>query len=119
FVLAYYAAIFTATILIRDFNWRGHGGNRHGQFKRKNWEFDRRTRALNQYFYGYIASEWHDNHHHYITSAKNGFLPGQIDMAFVIIKFLHRMGVVESYINAETLFHKQCISLDRVHREGK
>jgi stearoyl-CoA desaturase (delta-9 desaturase) len=107
-VLAYYSAIFITTILIRDFNWRGHGGNVQ-VVKRNNWEFDKKTRALNQYFYGFIASEWHDNHHHYITSANNGFLASQIDIAFIMIQALHRLGIIKSYINAETLFRKQCL----------
>lgn len=108
YVAAYYAAIFIVTFLIRDFNWRGHGGSAPG-VKRPGWEFHRKSNALNQYFYGYIASEWHDNHHRYITSAKNGFLPGQLDVAFAIIKLLHRLGIVKSYINAEALFRKQCL----------
>ena len=110
FVMAYYSAVFIATVLIRDFNWRGHGGRYPGQVKRPGWEFDRKTRALNQYFYGFIASEWHDNHHHYMTSARNGFLHGQIDAAFLIVKSLHRLGVIESYIDARPFFHKQCRS---------
>ena len=117
FVLAYYSAIFIATILIRDFNWRGHGGNRQGQIKRSNWEFEKKTRALNQYFYGIVASEWHDNHHHYITSAKNGFLPGQIDIAFATIKTLHRLGIVKCYINSESLFQKQCLAENPSHKQ--
>jgi len=113
FVMTYYSAIFIATVLIRDFNWRGHGGNFPGRAKRKGWEFEKKTRALNQYFYGLIASEWHDNHHHYITSARNGFLPGQIDAAFVLIKYLHRVGIVKSYIDHRDLFYRQCLASER------
>lgn len=110
FVAAYYSAIFITTVLIRDFNWRGHGGNLPGLVKRRGWEFDKNTRSLNQYFYGFIASEWHDNHHHYRTSARNGFLPGQIDAAFILVKYLHRIGIVKSYIDAQDLFYRQCVS---------
>jgi stearoyl-CoA desaturase (delta-9 desaturase) len=99
YVLAWYSSIFVITSLIRDFNWRGHGGNfRHT--KKTGWEFDTRSYALNQRFYGYIASEWHDNHHKYPTSANNGFLPGQIDIAFNVIQFLHKFGIVQSYIDS-------------------
>ena len=50
--------------------------------------------------------EWHDNHHEYPISASNGFLPGQIDIAFQIIKLMHRTGIVESYIDARALFER-------------
>jgi stearoyl-CoA desaturase (delta-9 desaturase) len=87
-----------------------HGGNQPRR-KKVGWEFDDRNYALNQWFYGYIASEWHDNHHKYPFSASNGFLPGQIDLAFQIIKLLHRLGIVESYVNAKPLFEKECLGL--------
>ena len=103
YVLAWYSSIFVITSLIRDFNWRGHGGNsRH--IKKPGWEFDHRSYALNQRFYGYIASEWHDNHHKYPTSANNGFLPGQIDIAFHVIKVLCKVGIVQSYIDSLSRF---------------
>ncbi len=107
---AWFAAIFFITFLIRDFNWRGHGGNQP-RGKKVGWEFDHSSYALNQWFYGYLASEWHDNHHKYPFSANNGFLPGQIDVAFQIIKLLHRLGIVESYVDAKPLFEKECLGL--------
>jgi len=106
YVVAWYTSLFIATSLIRDFNWRGHGGNsRHT--KKPGWEFDERSYALNQRFYGYIASEWHDNHHKYPTSANNGFLPGQIDIAFNVIQFLHKCGIVQSYIDSLPRFKEE------------
>ncbi|MGE5218383.1 MAG: hypothetical protein ACM3SP_15420 [Chloroflexota bacterium] len=110
YLLAWYSAIFSTTFLMRDFNWRGHGGNfRH--HKIKGWEFDTKTFALNQRFYGYLAGEWHDNHHKYPFSANNGFLPGQIDIAFQIVKLLHRLGIVESYVDAKPQFEKECLGI--------
>jgi sn-1 stearoyl-lipid 9-desaturase len=108
FVLAWFAAIFVITMLIRDFNWRGHGGN-FRQGKKKGWEFDEGSYALNQHFYGYLASEWHDNHHKYPVSANNGFLPGQIDIAFQIINLMRRLGIVKSYMDARPIFEKECL----------
>ena len=108
YVVAWYTSLFIATSLIRDFNWRGHGGNaRH--IKKPGWEFDKRSYALNQRFYGYIASEWHDNHHKYPTSANNGFLPGQIDMAFHVIKSLRKCGIVQSYIDSYPRFKEEIL----------
>jgi stearoyl-CoA desaturase (delta-9 desaturase) len=105
-VWAWFAAIFAITFLIRDFNWRGHGGNIPRQ-KKPGWEFDDKSHALNQWFYGYLASEWHDNHHRYSFSANNGFLPGQIDVAFLLIKLMYRLGIVESYVDARPIFQKE------------
>lgn len=106
FILPWFAAIFVITILIRDFNWRGHGGN-FRRIKKRGWEFDDRRYALNQRFYGYLASEWHDNHHRYPVSANNGFLHGQIDIAFQIIKLLHKLGIVKFYMDARPIFEKE------------
>lgn len=103
FVFAGYSAVFITYFLMRDFNWWGHGGN-YRREKKPGWEFDNKTYALNQRFYGYLASEWHDNHHRFPMSANNGFLPGQIDVAFWIIKVMQKYKIVESYIDANSRF---------------
>ena len=108
-IFTWYAAAFITDFLIRDFNWRAHGGN-FRRFKKPGWEFDKHSYALNQHFYGFIASEWHDNHHSYPTSANNGFLPIQLDVAFQIIKFLKSVGIVDTYIDAKNLFIKKTYS---------
>jgi len=108
YLMAWYASCFIATSLIRDFNWRAHGGHLHRD-KKPGWEFDKRSYALNQRFYGYIASEWHDNHHKYPTSASNGFLPGQIDIAFHVIKILCKFGIVQSYIDSYPRFKEEIL----------
>lgn len=108
YVMAWYSSLFIITSLIRDFNWRGHGGSSH-RAKKPGWEFDHRSYALNQRFYGYIASEWHDNHHKYPTSANNGFLPGQIDIAFHVIKTLCKFGIVQSYIDSLPRFKEEIL----------
>jgi fatty-acid desaturase len=110
FVFAWYGSVFIITFLIRDFNWRGHGGKTR-RAKKTGWEFDGKSYALNQQFYGYLASEWHDNHHKYPFSANNGFLSGQIDTAFLLIKLLYRLGIVESYVDAKPLFEKECLGI--------
>ena len=66
------AAPFVNLAMVRDFNWRGHGGTYRNK-KIPGWEFDSRSRALNQHAYGFLASEWHDNHHKYPYSANSGF----------------------------------------------
>lgn len=107
YLTAWHSAIFVSTALIRDFNWRGHGGLR--KEKKVGWEFDTNSRALNQRFYGYLASEWHDNHHRYPMSANTAFLPGQIDLSFQLVRAMHRVGMVDFYIDARTIFEKECL----------
>jgi len=109
YIIAWYASIFMASFFIRDFNWHGHGGFFRRK-KRPGWEFDTNSNALNQHFYGYLASEWHDNHHKYPTSANNGFLSGQIDVTFELIKFLNKIGIISSYIDAFSTFEKETAS---------
>ena len=110
-LVAWYASVFVITFMIRDFNWRGHGGSFRSK-KKPGWDFDSRSRALNQRFYGLLAAEWHDNdnHHRYPMSANSGFLPGQIDLAFQIIKFLALVGIVDSYFDAVDKFKKEVSS---------
>jgi hypothetical protein len=44
-LVAWYASIFVITFMIRDFNWRGHGGSFRSK-KKPGWDFDSRSRAL-------------------------------------------------------------------------
>jgi stearoyl-CoA desaturase (delta-9 desaturase) len=95
-VLGWFAAIAVATVVLRDFNYSGHGGARQRP-KIGGWEFDDRTRALNQWFYGLLGAEWHNNHHMYPRSANLHLVRGQIDRAFLVIRSLHWLGVISSY----------------------
>lgn len=80
---------------IRTFNFAGHGG---GEDKRvEGVDFNRRDLSINQYWPGYVAGEWHNNHHLYPNSARAGFLWWQFDLAWVYIKTLSRLGMVSSY----------------------
>lgn len=106
FVLAWYAAVFLVTFLVRDFNYLGHGG-RKPRAKRKGWEFDDRTLALNQVFYGLFASEWHNNHHKFPRSANLGLVGMQTDVSFLFIRLLHALGLVSSYVDAVPRFRAQ------------
>ena len=104
FVFAYFSGVFIATTLILDFNWRGHGGN--FRFKnREGWEFDKRSRALNQVFYALVGSEWHDNHHNFPRSANNAFLENQFDFAFGIIRLMKYSGIVSQYNDSSKTFY--------------
>lgn len=89
-VLAWFAAVFAYLTLLRDFNWRGHGGRAREAGRG-------RSLARNQWFYGLLGSEWHDNHHRFPRSARSGMEPGQIDLAFALIRLLRGLGVVAAY----------------------
>lgn len=105
-IVALFAAIFTYTLLMRDFNYRGHSrleAPRHID----GWDFNRKSLALNQRFYGYVAGEWHNNHHGFSASANCGFLPRQLDLAFVMIKVMHRAGIVERFNDNQPDFERK------------
>jgi len=95
-VMAWFSAVFTFTFLMRDFNYRGHSHSSPPKHV-EGWDLDRRSLALNQRFYGYIAGEWHNNHHSFRASANCAFLPGQLDLAFIVIKAMHRVGIVDRF----------------------
>jgi len=105
-------AIFTAAmfwfLLIRAFNYTGHGGG-HAKH-REGVDFDRRNLSLNQTRPGLLAGEWHNNHHLYPGSARAGFLPMQIDLAWIYIWFLHQLKMVHSYKDSKKEFLKKYIS---------
>jgi fatty-acid desaturase len=80
---------------VRTFNYDGHG---RGTDRRKaGVDFNRDDQSVNQTWPGYVAGEWHNNHHLYPSSARSGFLPYQFDGAFEIIRLWHLLGIVSSY----------------------
>jgi len=99
----FYSAVFIFSVIMLDFNYRGHGG-KMGRPKKKAWDFHESSKARNQLFYGYFASEWHDNHHNYMRSANSAFLSGQFDLAFQIIKVMKYLGIVKSFIDKKQAF---------------
>lgn len=96
FLMAWFAAQFTWHAVVRDFNFRGHGTHEDPK-QVDGWDFDRSSLALNQRVYGYLAGEWHNNHHAFRASANTAFLPGQVDIPFLLIRLMHRLGIVASY----------------------
>ena len=109
-VVAWFGAVFTFTLLMRDFNYRGH--SRRDQPRHVDgWDFDRRSLALNQKFYGYVAGEWHNNHHSFRASANCAFHRGQFDLAFVIIKAMHKLGIVERFNDHRQQFERKFLSV--------
>ena len=102
-------ALFTAAlvwfVLVRAFNYTGHGGG-HAKH-RDGIDFDRRNLSINQSRPGLLSGEWHNNHHLFPGSARAGFLPSQIDLAWIYIYLLHKIKMVRSYKDSKKEFLKE------------
>ena len=104
-------AIFTAammwSIFIPAFNFTGHG---KGKDKHVDGiDFDRSNLSINQNRPGWFAGEWHNNHHLYPGSARAGFLPYQLDLAWVYIYSMYKLGAVSSYHDSKKDFLKKFV----------
>ncbi len=89
-------------VLVRAFNYTGHG---KGAIMHKDGiDFDRSNLSINQNRPGLFAGEWHNNHHLYPGSARAGFLPYQIDLAWIYIYSMHKLGAVKSYKDSKAEF---------------
>ena len=88
---------------VRTFNYEGHG---KGKDKRRDGiDFNRADMSINQIWPGFVAGEWHNNHHLFPKSARSGFKPYQIDTAWYFIKFLSIIGAVTSYHDSKKQFY--------------
>lgn len=102
---ALFGAAAIWAIGVRTFNYEGHG---KGKDKRKNgYDLNKDDMSVNQIWPGIVAGEWHNNHHLYPGSARSGFLPHQLDLAWYYIKLLHSMGAVTSYHDSKAIFMKR------------
>lgn len=101
-------AIFGASAVwafgIRTFNFDGHGGGRDS--RRTGRDFHRADLSINQLWPGYVAGEWHNNHHLYPTSARSGFLPYQLDLAWCVIRTWAWMGWVTRCRDSKAHFYR-------------
>lgn len=105
-------AVFTAAmmwfVLVRAFNYTGHG---KGEEKHIDGiDFDRSNLSINQTRPGLFSGEWHNNHHLYPGSARAGFLPYQIDLAWIYIYCMHKIGAVSSYRDSKKEFLKKYVA---------
>ncbi|MBD2701568.1 fatty acid desaturase [Spirosoma sp. BT702] len=95
-------------VLVRAFNYTGHG---KGEVKHvEGVDFDRRNLSINQSRPGFFSGEWHNNHHLYPSSARAGFLPLQIDFAWMYIYSLYKLGAVSSYRDNKADFLKKYVN---------
>lgn len=87
---------------VRTFNYEGHGKGK--DMRRDNYDFSREDMSINQLWPGIVAGEWHNNHHLYPKSARTGFLPHQVDIAWYYIRFMYTIGTVKSFKDSKTDF---------------
>jgi len=87
---------------VRTFNYEGHGKGK--DMRRDNYDFSRDDMSINQLWPGYVAGEWHNNHHLYPVSARTGFLPHQFDLAWCYIWMMHKLGPVKSFNDSKVEF---------------
>ncbi|MBN9381163.1 MAG: fatty acid desaturase [Chitinophagaceae bacterium] len=87
---------------VRTFNYEGHGKGKDKH--REGSDFNRKDLSINQIWPGYVAGEWHNNHHLFPSSARSGFLSYQIDLAWCYIRFMNIIGAVSAYQDSKKLF---------------
>jgi len=97
-----FSAAFIWFIGVRAFNYTGHG---KGEKKHvEGVDFDRSNLSVNQLRPGLFAGEWHNNHHLYPGSARAGFLSYQLDLPWIYIYSLYKIGAVSSYRDSKQDF---------------
>ncbi|MCF2518849.1 fatty acid desaturase [Dyadobacter sp. CY351] len=90
---------------VRTFNYEGHGKGKNLQVI--GVDFNTKDQSINQVWPGIVAGEWHNNHHLYPKSARSGFKPYQVDLAWYYIKFMYMIGAVTSYKDSKQDFLKR------------
>jgi len=105
-------ALFTGAmfwfIFVRAFNYTGHG---KGEDKHVDGlDFDRSNLSVNQWRPGYFSGEWHNNHHLYPASARAGFLRWQLDLPWIYIYTLYKLGGVTAFHDSKKDFLKKYIA---------
>lgn len=102
-------------VLVRAFNYTGHG---KGEAKHvEGVDYDKSNLSVNQLRPGLLAGEWHNNHHLYPGSARAGFLPYQLDLPWIYIYSLYKLGAVSSYRDSKKEFLiKYSNARDNKHR---
>jgi len=90
---------------VRTFNYEGHGKGTNRQ--RDGVDYNRKDKSVNQIWPGFVAGEWHNNHHLFPKSARSGFKSYQIDMAWYYIWLMNRLGAIISFNDAKKQFKER------------
>lgn len=104
-------ALFTSAmfwfVLVRAFNYTGHAKGKEAHVD--GLDFDRSNLAVNQTRPGMFTGEWHNNHHLFPGSARAGFLPYQLDLAWIYIYCMHKIRAVSSYKDSKKEFLRKFV----------
>lgn len=98
------AAAFWA-VGVRTFNYEGHGKGEDKQ--RAGVDYNHKDNSVNQLWPGFVAGEWHNNHHLFPKSARSGFKPHQVDLAWYYIKLMSMLGAVSQYKDFKKQFYEK------------
>jgi stearoyl-CoA desaturase (delta-9 desaturase) len=90
---------------VRTFNYEGHGKGKDK--RREGIDHNRDDMSVNQVWPGIVAGEWHNNHHLYPKSARSGFKPYQVDLAWYYIKMMSFLGAVSQYNDSKKRFYAE------------
>jgi sn-1 stearoyl-lipid 9-desaturase len=104
-VCTLFAAAGVWAVGVRTFNYEGHGKGKDK--RREGTDYNRDDMSINQVWPGFVAGEWHNNHHLFPKSARSGFKPYQIDFAWYYIKFMSMIGAVSSYRDSKKQFYQE------------
>jgi fatty-acid desaturase len=113
-VCAMFGAAGFWAVGVRTFNYEGHGKGHDKQ--RDGVDYNRDDMSINQIWPGYVAGEWHNNHHLYPKSARSGFKPYQLDLAWCYIKFLSLIGAISSYRDSKKQFYREYCNVPLVEK---
>jgi len=102
-------ALFSGALLwfvfVRAFNYTGHGKGKNKHVD--GLDFDRRNLSVNQWRPGFFSGEWHNNHHLFPGSARAGFFRWQLDLPWIYIYLLYKIGAVSSVHDSKKEFMKK------------
>lgn len=102
-------------VLVRAFNYTGHAKGKEKHVD--GLDFDRSNLAVNQTRPGMFTGEWHNNHHLFPGSARAGFLPYQLDLAWIYVYCMHKLGVVSSYKDSKKEFLRKFVEAKKSNTE--
>jgi len=104
-VCALFGAAGFWAVGVRTFNYEGHGKGKDK--RREGVDYNRDDMSINQIWPGFVAGEWHNNHHLFPKSARSGFKPYQVDTAWYYIKFMSMIGAVSFYHDSKKQFYTE------------
>lgn len=98
-----WAAVWAIGIRAHNFDLHAGGKDR----RRDGVDFDRNSLAINALWPGFVAGEWHNNHHLFPTSVRAGFLPWQLDLSYIFIWCYRLIGGVSSWRDGRERFYER------------